>query len=79
MGANRTRIRELADSQPILLIRTNSQFAKADLRVGESETRTYFIQWPAAEIYKKNKNTILLHEGQWKLQSDYKSHYDLGI
>ncbi len=25
MGANRTRIRELADSQPILLIRTNSQ------------------------------------------------------
>ncbi len=36
MGANRTRIRELADSQPILLIRTNSQFARADLRVGES-------------------------------------------
>ncbi len=36
MGANRTRIRELADSQPILLIRCNSQFARADLRAGES-------------------------------------------
>ncbi len=40
MGANRTRIRELADSQPILLIRTNSQFARTDLRVGESEKMT---------------------------------------
>ncbi len=37
MGANRTRIRELADSQPFLLIRIDSQFAGPDLRVGESE------------------------------------------
>ncbi len=40
MGANRTRIRELADLQPILLIRTNSQFARNDLRVGELEKMT---------------------------------------
>ena len=36
MGANRTRLRELADSQPILLIRIDSQFAKTNLWVGES-------------------------------------------
>ncbi len=35
MGANQTCIRKLADSQPILLICIDSQFARHNLRVGE--------------------------------------------
>ena len=35
------------------------------------ETRTYFVQWPAAEVYKKNKKKILFHEAKWKLQGAY--------
>ena len=37
MGANRTRIRELTDSQPILLICIDLQFARHNLQVGESK------------------------------------------
>ncbi len=58
MGANRTRIRELADSQPILLIRTDSQFARADLRVGESKNGKKLPQF-YLEFFLKNKQKNL--------------------
>ena len=66
MGANRTRIRELADSQPILLIRTNSQFARADLRVGElgkmtkkpQKSKKIHLEKNLLKIQKKNSKSF---------------------
>ncbi len=55
MGSNRTRISVLADSEPIFLIRTNSQFARADLRVVELKNGKKLPQFYVEKLKKKTK------------------------